>query len=205
MPSSISNQLALPPRGSVALETADTTSLEDLLGTVREFPDIDSTSTSSLKVPRSGMTSTGMLVRNTSGIALLPGRICRWKAAKMFKEVDGYTTATAAEAAGVVDEQLPTAGAASNAIFWLFGKGPHLVRTDLTGDTDTNFSEFARLVAITAVTSQSTTAGRMREADTTGATTPLSDMIINLLGTALSASTTNQTNRLTLVDLRIWK
>ena len=146
-----------------------------------------------------------MLVRNVSGIALLPGRICSWKALKRYKEVDGYTTTTAAEAAGVVDEFLPTAGAASNAIFWLAGHGPHLVRSDLTGGTDTNFSENARLVAITAVTSQSTTSGRMREDDTTGATTPLSDMIENLLGYAMSSNTTSQTNRLVLVDLKIWK
>ena len=192
-------------RGAVALDTADTTSLDGVLGIPCTFRDIDSSSTAKIKPKRSGAVTTGMLVRNVSGIALLPGRIVAWKTGKRYKEVDGYTTATAAEAAGVVDEHLPTSGAAANAIFWIFGKGPHLVLTDLTGDTDTNFSNGAVLAAITAVSSQSTTSGRMREADHTGATALLADMIRNEIGIAMSANTTGQTNRKVLVDLRIWK
>lgn len=173
-----------------------------LEGSIRVFRDFDPTDRLKL---RSARDITCILVRNVSGIALLPGRIVRWKAAFRGKRVDGYTTTTAAEAAGVVDEWLPTAGVPDGDLFWLVVDGPSLVRSDLTGDAGTAFSEGAILIAVTAATSQATSAGRMTEADFTTAATgaTLGDQIVNRIGRAMSANTTSQTNRQVLVDVRL--
>lgn len=186
------------------IDTADYGGIH-IEGSVRQFKDYDIVADSTFLKLRSARMVTCILVRNVSGIALLPGRLVRWQAAQRGKRVDGYTTTTAAEAAGVVDEWLPTAGVPNGDLFWLTVDGPTLVRTDLTGDTDTNFSEGDILVAITAVTSQATTAGRVRQADFTGAATgaTLADQITNRIGRAMSANTTGQTNRNVLADISI--
>ena len=188
------------PRGKTLLGSgAALTDRPDAEGITATFDDVDYDNPPKM---RSLNKNTCILVRNASGISLLPGRMVRWKAAQRGKQVDGYTAATAAEAAGIVDEWLPTAGAADKDIFWILTDGVSRVLSDLVGDTDTNFSENDLLVAITAATSQATSAGRMKQADFTGATSLLADQIINAIGRAMSANTTSQTNRQVLMKVK---
>lgn len=172
-------------------------------GSVRSFRDYDYVADTSMLKLRSARMNTCILVRNVSGIALLPGRVARWQAAQRGKRVDGYVTSLAAEAAGVVDEWLPTAGVPNGDLFWLLVDGCSLIRTDLAGDTGTDFAEGDILVAATAATSQSTTAGRVKQADFAVTEAVLANNITNRIGRAMSANTTAQTNRLLLADVSI--
>lgn len=65
-------------------------------------------------------------VKNTSGGALLPGQVAKFKASAILTEVDGLAT-TSTELMGVVDEYLPAAGVAANEVFWLVISGPSTV------------------------------------------------------------------------------
>ena len=183
----------------VLLDTADATSMEDVLGQTFIFDDVDPAD----RVTKlSGHKVTYMVVRNESGITLPRGRLLVWKAAERFKSVDGYTTTTAAECAGVVSH-FYTNGVAANHIFAMAVKGPQLCLSDLSGGTNTNFSEGAYLAAITGATSQSTTSGRFEEVDAAVTEAVLRDRILNCIGRAMSANTTAQTNRLTRVNLNL--
>lgn len=153
-------------------------------------------------VKRSSRLIDAVLVRNVSGIALTPGRQVVWKAGSRGKRVDGYTTTTAQEVAGIVDDQLPSAGVASNDLFWLIRKGPCLIKTPLAGDSGNVFSEGDVLVALTAATSQATTAGRPAVL-AVAATTNTALAIVNRFARVMSAKTTANTNSDMLVDLEL--
>ena len=135
-----------------------------------------------------------VLVKNDSGAALLPKRLVVWKTSGNLTLVDGYSAATAAHVAGVVDEFLPSAGVPNGAWFWMVRKGPALCLTDLAGGANNSIALHAYLVALTAATSGATTAGRVNTQDLTGATALLGNQVQNRFGKALSARTTGQTN-----------
>lgn len=146
-------------------------------------------------------------VRNTSGIALLPGRICRWASGFVGRRVDGYTTTTAALAAGVVDPRLPTTGVPNGDIFHLFYSGPNFVRQAIS-NMGADLAQDEWVYAITAATSQATTAGRFTRyvgtfsaAETTDGTA--FNIISNRIGRAMSTSLTNDTNALRLIWLAL--
>lgn len=145
-----------------------------------------------------------MAVRNVSGINLLPGRlVCFKNTSGLYgSQVDGYPTTTAAQFAGVVDPFLPAAGVANNDIFWIVIAGPVLCLSPLTGNGDNVWSGGDALVAITAATSQCTTAGRLIAQDLTGATALLANQVQNKVGRAMSACTTAETNTSKLVYIR---
>lgn len=200
----------LPRRGQTYLgantgRTITDTDAASVEGATKLFDDFAPGQASGAKVRRSNRQTTCILVRNTSGIALLPKRIARWESGYRGKRVDGYTTATAAEAAGVIDEHLPASGVSDNDLFWLAVKGPSLVLTSLAGDAENVISIDDALVALTAATSQATTAGRVNQQDLTGATAPLANQVQYRLGHAMSAKTTANTNADLLVDLQILK
>jgi hypothetical protein len=65
-------------------------------------------------------------VKNTSGSALLPGSVAKFKDAAILTEVDGLAT-TSTALMGIVDEYLPAAGVANNEVFWLVVRGPSTV------------------------------------------------------------------------------
>lgn len=65
-------------------------------------------------------------VKNTSGSALLPGQVAKFKAAAILSEVDGLAT-TSTDLMGVVDEYLPAAGVPNGEVFWLVVNGPSTV------------------------------------------------------------------------------
>jgi hypothetical protein len=65
-------------------------------------------------------------VKNTSGSALLPGDVAKFKAGAILSEVDGKAS-TSTLLMGVVDEYLPAAGVPNGEIFWLVVNGPSTV------------------------------------------------------------------------------
>lgn len=72
-----------------------------------------------------------LAVKNTSGSALLPGSVAKFKDTAILTEVDGLAT-TSTALMGVVDEYLPAAGVANNEVFWLVVRGPSTVTKTAT-------------------------------------------------------------------------
>jgi hypothetical protein len=162
----------------------------------------------SAKSIRSNRMTHAVLVRNTSGGVLLPGRQVTWAAGFRGRRVNGYSTTTAVEVAGVVDDQLPVGGVANNDLFWLLRKGPALVKTPLAGGAGNVFAEGNALIALTAATSGAITAGRPAVFDFTATSTgttngDLGRALANRFGRVMSAMTTGQTDAFMLVDLDI--
>jgi hypothetical protein len=147
------------------------------------------------------------VVKNVSGINLLPARAVNMTTigtdGRTFENsVDGYSTTTAAFVGGVVDEWLPAAGVVANDFFYIVTKGPTGILMDLAAGATDVFTVGMVVVALTAATSQATTAGRIAPQDLTGATAPLGNQVQNAIGRALSAATTSNTNTQLLVDVR---
>jgi hypothetical protein len=80
---------------------------------------------------KSNRTVECIAVKNTSGSALLPGAVAKFKDAAILSEVDGLAT-TSTALMGIVDEYLPAAGAANNEVFWLVVRGPSTVTKTAT-------------------------------------------------------------------------
>lgn len=70
-------------------------------------------------------------VKNTSGSALLPGQVAKFKDSAILTEVDGLAVA-ATTLMGVVDEYLPASGVPNNEVFWLVVRGPSTVTKTAT-------------------------------------------------------------------------
>jgi hypothetical protein len=184
--------------------TIDTNNLGDgkvLEGKEYHFPDVNPVT----GAYNSGRTVKCRIVRNRSGIALLPGRVVSYALTAAGYAtglaVDGYTTVTAGRPAGVVDEYLPTAGVPNGDLFFIVIEGPTSIRSSLSGNATNVFAVGDVAVALTAATSQATTAGRIAPQDLTGATAPLANQVQNALGYAMSAATTANTNQLVRFDL----
>jgi len=69
------------------------------------------------------------VVRNASGVNLLPSRVAHYQATDHPYEtrIDGYCYNLADRPAGIVDEFLPAAGVAPNDLFYVVVKGPSRV------------------------------------------------------------------------------
>jgi len=78
------------------------------------------------------------------------------------------------------------------------------VLTALDGGADNVFNVNDVIVALTAATSQATTAGRVAPQVLTGATALLGNQVQNRLGRAMSAKTTANTNNSLLVNISKW-
>lgn len=192
----------LPKRGKTRFSgTPDTITGQSIAieGTEVSFRD-DYTSGNDPRRIRSGRSITCRLVRNVSTVALLPGRLVVWKAGFRGLRVDGYSSTTGQEVAGVVDDQLPTAGVAVNDLFWLMRAGPALVKTGLAGDSTNAHTEGDFIVALTAAASTSTTAGRPT-VQSIASTATTASLITNVIGRVMSARTAANTNTNTLIDL----
>ena len=100
-----------------------------------------------------------------------------------------------------MDEFLPTAGVPANDLFWIVVEGPTNILSDLAGADNNVVNIGGILVALTAATSQCTTAGRVMPQDITGATSVLANAVQNRIGRALSARTTANTNADILVNV----
>ncbi len=196
---------ALPQRGKTYLtgpnRTADTTGTvsKAIEGIIKVFKDLDY-SGSIVMGPRSGGEVTCILVRNASGVALLPKMAVTWKSGQRGKQVDGYTKAAPERAiAGIVDEWLPTTGVPANDYFWLVVRGPTLALNSNAGDETSVISVDDWLVSATAAASTfSTSAGRVQPLipPTTGLTTNITfaqSSNIYKFARAMSAKTTANT------------
>lgn len=151
------------------------------------------------------------VVRNSSGIALKPGRLARFlsatTSASPFEcQVDGYVhLLTETVIAGVVDEFLPAAGVAPNDLFYVVFDGPTQVVTGAT-TSPTVTPGLALVPAAYGATSGDDLAGRVTLQDLTGATTPLADNIVNFIGFADGSAASTQTSFAlpVVVHLRRW-
>jgi hypothetical protein len=98
-----------------------------VVGTRKVFRDEDP-KTGAIK---SNRTVECIAVKNTSGSALLPGAVAKFKDSAILTEVDGGAVA-ATVLMGVVDEYLPAAGVPNNEVFWLVVRGPSTVTKTAT-------------------------------------------------------------------------
>ncbi len=193
-------------------QTADTTTNTAITLEGKEYTteDLDYSKTGA-KPYRSARLRKLMIVRNVSGIAILPMRLVTLQITGTdgkfaLGRVDGYCTTGPGgnvQAAFPVDEFLPTAGCPNNDLCYVTVEGPATVLTSMA-TTDFNNASSAIsvgdwLVSATAATSQATTAGHVATQGlasgaiaTTAAT--LANLIQHRLGRALSAVTSANTN-----------
>jgi hypothetical protein len=141
------------------------------------------------------------IVRNTSAAALLPKRLVQFPAlaGKYEERAAGYTAVTA-QRGYVVDEFLPAAGVPVNDLFYVVVEGPTLIKTSLAGNGENVIALNDPLHALTGATSGATTSGRVITGVFTGATAALAGQIRNVVGHALSAATTANTNSDLLIN-----
>lgn len=135
------------------------------------------------------------VVRNRSGATLSGKRLVQYAATagKHEIEVSGYA-ATNSVKCHVIDEFLNANGVPDKDLFYVVVEGPTLVKTSLEGGATNVVAVGDRLHALTAATTGATTAGRVQPAILTGATAPLVAQIGAIVGQALSAKTTANTN-----------
>lgn len=173
-------------------------------GKVWEFEDVDySTASTGIRQIRSNRRIKCMCVRNVSGIALLPKRLANLQITGTdgkyaLGRADGYTTLTG-QRGYPIDEYLPAAGVPANDLFWVVVEGPALIKTDLAAGANNVFTVGLYVAALTAVTSQATTAGRIAPIDFSALTSAALRV-----GMALSAATTANSNGDLLVEVGKW-
>jgi hypothetical protein len=112
---------------TVTLYEAENGDGSNVVGVRKVFRDEDP-KTGALK---SNRTVECIAVKNTSGSALVPGAVAKFKDAAILAEVDGLAT-TSTALMGVVDEYLPAAGVPNNEVFWLVVRGPSTVTKTAT-------------------------------------------------------------------------
>ena len=116
------NSVAPVERGGTFFEggTPDADGGGHLEGLVHAFPDTDP---SDVVKRRSGGNVVCILVRNTHSAAVTPGQVVVWEAAYHGKRTDAPCSVLGERVAGVVDDHLPSAGAAVNDLYWLIVRG----------------------------------------------------------------------------------
>lgn len=151
-----------------------------------------------------------VLLRNTSGAALLGARIGKMDATAGYKQLTdckGYGTVLADSLIVGIDGYLPSAGVASNDIFCGITQGPMLVYLPtVNNDHNGDITVGADLVCATGATSGNSTSGRVSNVTLAGQTaaTASFNMARNLFAVALSAATTAQTTGVSiLVDVKL--
>jgi len=179
------------------------------LGQVFEFPAIPTTGNiRGQKARKTGMAIKAVALRNESGIALVGKRIgtlTKTAGYSPVQSVDGYCDVLNETGCVVIDSNLPSAGVADDDIFWGIIEGPCTVLTGSAASAVNSIAVGDVLVAQTAVTSQSTTSGRVGKAAVANATDAQGAMEVGLgrIGKALSARTTNETNSDLLIQAAI--
>lgn len=173
-------------------------------GTPKTFNNDAAATNGGVITPRDNRKIECLLVRNASGISLLPGRVCTWQATYEGRRVDGMCRLDwSGPIAGVVDDLLPTAGVQKDDLFWLMIKGPALVKTSLGADATNVINENDFVMALTAATSQATTSGRIQSYVATSNVTNAVTALLNKIGQAMSAKTTGNTNANVLINLQL--
>lgn len=209
--------------GQTVKGTADDNSTlinDSWLGQIHEFPVGSKVAVArGGRARNSGRTIKAICCRNTSGAAMLPSRVITLDPTAgyhLLQRTVGYGTLHAAPHVAVVDDAIPAAGVPNNDIFWAVIEGPQNVYTPMAGGdfggtaAGADIAVGAPLVAATGSTTSATTSGRVAGILITNATAGNSSngydgfrMARNLLGTALSARTTGETNALIKVNLQV--
>ena len=176
-------------------------------GTLAVFKDNENPGAVGAGTVRSNHDVVKRLVRNVSGATLATKRLVSWKTGYIGKRVDGYTDLDYdLLAAGVIDERL-TAGCPANDLCWITVQGPTLVKTSLAADATAVIDENDRIAALTGANSTATTSGRVQAIVLDATTTAENDLsslrVMGIIGRALSAKTTSQTDNdiLAYIDL----
>lgn len=147
-----------------------TTKLE---GKVVYVPDRTVTEGGVASTQRSAKLCKATVVRNDGTFTMKARRAVSWKAAYRGKRVDGYTCTTNQEIAGIVDPHLvgnANGGVRQGDLFLLYDiSGPVEAMVDLAAGANNVISEGSFVGALTAATSQATTAGRVFAQATTNA------------------------------------
>ena len=186
--------------------TIDTTNYAGigLEGREAQFDDVTPATSAGATTRRSDRVKKCLLVRNVSGIALLPKRLVTYQAAYYGKRVDGYCDIDFEFAAGVVDEYLPAAGVRNGDLFWLTTQGPTLAKTSNGADATNVHTEGTPVFALTAANSTATTnSGRVQPFTLTSNLTNAGTWVMNTIGRAMSSKTTANSNVDILVDLTL--
>lgn len=196
-----------PPitRGSYE-ETAG--AFDNLLGKEWVFEDLDY-STRGARAARTNRLVTCRLVKNSSGAAILPRSLCQFKTGNGpdYGAIVAGQTTTTAQHGYPADEWLPSTGVPDGAYFWIVVRGPATVLTPMAGaEFNGNITEGTVMVALTAATTGATTAGRVAVQNITGSSqatdySSLLNQAENMVGRALSAKTTGNTNSSLLVEV----
>lgn len=144
--------------------TVDSTSGSNLEGNMWTFEDLDlsgrySATQGGSTNARSNRPIKCMVVRNASGITLLPKRLVTLQASGLYYlgRVDGYATTDAQGPAFPVDEWLPDTGVVANDLFWIVVEGPAMCLMPLSQVAAIAVGDI--VYALTAATSGATTAG----------------------------------------------
>lgn len=149
--------------------------------------------------PGFGASIFAVLLRNTSGAALLPKRMALLSATAGYKplqEAINYASARGERNSVLIDPWLASAGVAANDIFWGIIGGPAIVKTPIAG------SAFAGDIAVgnwlvntTGTTTGATTSGRLGNITVANATDAQGAYDASAaVGRALSARTTGETD-----------
>ena len=105
-----------PPFGrGTTLGVSSANDGKGLVGQFKTFLDVDTKTGQML----SNRPVTAIVVRNTSGAALLPGVVVQINLTNAYAVANGFSTQTA-----VVDEYLPAGGVAANDVFYGIVNGP---------------------------------------------------------------------------------
>lgn len=155
-----------------------------------------------------GKPITALLVRNVAGFAVLGKRTVKFRTAAGYDQVeaiDGYCAITADAALAFSDPYLPAAGCADDDLMWVITDGPTTVLTPFeAGGFTKTIAAGDFLIGATAATTGTSGAGRVSVAGVlTGGSLAATDAYAqakNILGRALSARTTGETNADLLID-----
>lgn len=141
-----SKAASLPfPRGSTYFSTPEASTHQDLLGKTYVIEDENFANVGTFVANRTGRYVKVMIVRNSSGGALLPKRLAKMKtdgtAYEYVGEVSGYAD-TVGQRGYPIDEFLPAAGVAANDLFYVVVGGIATCTTAASGDTNISTGSF---------------------------------------------------------------
>jgi len=204
-----SRRTGLPVRGQTYYkgETPPTSWTESTPaeGTQVTFKDMTVAGAVGADTPRSNNDVLCKLVRNVAGFTLATKRLVSWASGYYGRRVDGYCDLDwDACAAGVVDEYL-SGGCPANDMCWIAVEGPTLMTTALAADVTNVIGEGVDIAALTGAASNSTTSGRVQALVLTSAVTAAQQQVRGIIGRALSAKTTANTDVDILVHLQLLK
>lgn len=147
-------------------------------------------------------------VRNTLGQAALPKLLVQFPTAgyDAVEVVDGYAALSAQYRCGAVDPYLPSSGCADDDIMWVIVEGVTTCKTPFAGASfGGDIAAGAPLVAATGSTTGSSSMGRVGPEAIANATDAAGafNNAVGVIGTALSARTTGETDSDILVHMKV--